>query len=144
MVQLAAGSHHIGPPRRAAPSLTQLSPRGPWAMLPGHQHPGARFGHAVATDPAGRPSSVWIYGGLGSHNRSMGDLWVFDGDALSWTEVLPHGGQSPPARHGAGLQYAWPRSNPLYRSLSITTVDLRDADSIEWFLRRFCKRRGEF
>ena len=67
---------------------TEISVTGP--------HPPARANHAMAY---GGGSDVYLFGGYAGDDSSeyLADLWVYDADAHTWTELSP-GGDAPPAR----------------------------------------------
>jgi hypothetical protein len=60
--------------------------------------PRPRCGHALAFDES--LGKTVLFGGVGSHQKSLGDTWLFDGG--SWRRVSAPG---PPARRYAALAY---------------------------------------
>jgi hypothetical protein len=71
-----------------------------WAAVQpkGGAEPPARLGHAAAAVR----ERVFVFGGVTGEGRLLGDLWVLDLDASSWTQLAPLG--APPcARKGAAL-----------------------------------------
>jgi N-acetylneuraminic acid mutarotase len=77
----------------AANTWTDLKPAG--------AVPDARVGHAMAYDPVAR--RVILFGGS-SHGGRQGDIWAYDSDANTWTQLSPTG-STPSARYGCPLAY---------------------------------------
>jgi N-acetylneuraminic acid mutarotase len=67
-----------------------------WEALPA-PGPSARFGQAVTVDPAAR--DLWLFGGQADGATFFNDVWRFDLDALTWSEV-PTGEARPSPRYG--------------------------------------------
>ncbi len=106
------------------PTTTWSYANGSWSAASLSPHPSARWGAAMAYDPA--LGGVALFGGLNetsSGGGALADLWVYR--AGDWTEVSPP--VAPSARYGASLVY-----DPtlpgllLYGGSSIPGVDLSD------------------
>jgi N-acetylneuraminic acid mutarotase len=67
-----------------------------WEALPA-AGPSARFGQAVTVDPAAR--ALWLFGGQADGATFFNDVWRFDLDTLTWSEV-PTGDARPSPRYG--------------------------------------------
>ena len=83
-------------------------------LLLSTQHPGGRWQHAMALDPAVRTRGdgrswvrAFVFGGIGSGGRT-GDLWTLwvttSGDAAEWVPMVT-AGTSPRARSSSSLVY---------------------------------------
>ena len=73
----------------------------PWEELEinSAEAPVPRWGHGLIAFGNG----ILIYGGFDDQNRPLGDVWVLNGPARTWTEIKIPDGQVPPPRGGACL-----------------------------------------
>ncbi len=62
--------------------------------------PPERLVHAACADDQGR---MWIYGGLTTDRKALGDLWCFHPDENRWEEINDAQGHQPGDRYGTRL-----------------------------------------
>ncbi|MHA1911109.1 MAG: Kelch repeat-containing protein [Candidatus Kariarchaeaceae archaeon] len=71
-----------------------------WRLINSEGSPSARFDHSMAYD--GSRGNIMLFGGFTSNDRSN-DLWKFDPDENSWTEIIS--ANSPSVRSSNSLVY---------------------------------------
>uniref|UniRef100_A0A7S3QQQ5 Fibronectin type-III domain-containing protein n=2 Tax=Dunaliella tertiolecta TaxID=3047 RepID=A0A7S3QQQ5_DUNTE len=68
-------------------------------QVKGLEKPPPRHGHATCAVR----EKVFVFGGMSMEGALLNDLWVYDQDSLTWTNVTICGGHPPSPRRGATL-----------------------------------------
>lgn len=69
----------------------------------GQKTPCPRSGHAAIFYPNKR--QMYIFGGKDSNSQKLNDLWAFDMESSTWSQILPVDGRSPDPRSGHSACY---------------------------------------
>ncbi|CAK0858458.1 unnamed protein product [Prorocentrum cordatum] len=86
---------------------------GSWASIsPGGTLPTARYGHTAVANEA--TASMLLFGGVTDFFVSLDDLWSFDFNSESWTQLSPSG-TAPSARYYHATAW-WPDQQKMFIS----------------------------
>jgi len=88
--------------------------------------PAGRAAHGMTRSPESSPNSFYIFGGLGEHG-GLNDLWRWDVDAKTWTELIN------PKENDVGNRYhPCPRFD--FAMTSIRVVDKESGDLMDFLV----------
>jgi hypothetical protein len=101
-----------------------------WSVVDAGPGPSLRTGNALVFDPT--RDRLVLFGGIGSDNEALGDLWVMqDGATPAWAPLSPSGGP-PVARDSHGAVYDADHDRMLMFGGSTDTTDVHGVWSLDF------------